>query len=60
MLNFLKESPYGKAHGYTGLEDVISHFEKRRYLEKKILREIIKEDGVILEAKGEETDYGKD
>lgn len=59
MLNFLKESPYGKAHGYMGLEDVISHFEKRRRLEKRILREIIKEDGLVLEAKGEEADRVK-
>lgn len=52
MLNFLKDSPYGKAHHYEGLEDVLSHFERRRILEKRVLREIIKEDGLILEAKG--------
>ncbi len=52
MLRFLKDSPYGKAHHYEGLEDVISHFERRRALEKRILREIIKEDGLILAAKG--------
>lgn len=51
MLNYLKESPYGKAHGYSGLEDVILHFEKRRKLEKRILREIVGEDALILEAK---------
>lgn len=53
MLNYLKDSPYGKAHGYEGLEDVIAHFERRRKLERKILRDIIKEDGLILEAKGD-------
>lgn len=56
MLNFLKESPYGKKHGYEGLEDVVAHFKRRRALEKRILREIIKEDCLILEAKGEEFD----
>lgn len=53
MLNYLKDSPYGKDHGYGGLEDVISHFERRRKLEMRILREIIKEDCLILEAKGD-------
>ena len=54
MLNYLKDSPYGKVHGYDGLEDVLSHFERRRKLEMRILREIIKEDCLILEAKGDE------
>ena len=56
MLNFLKESPYGKAHGYQDMEDVIAHFERRRRLELRILREIIRKDGLILEAKGFATD----
>ena len=30
MLNFLKASPYGREHGYEGLEDVAGHFERRR------------------------------
>ena len=51
MLNYLKDSPYGKAHGYEGFEDVAAHFERRRRLEIRILHEIIKEDGLILEAK---------
>lgn len=53
MLNYLKDSPYGKAHDYAGLEDVIAHFQRRRELEMKVMHEIIKEDSVILEAKGE-------
>lgn len=51
ILNYLKDSPYGKAHGYEGLEDVIAHFQRRRQLEKRIIREVIKEDCLILEAK---------
>lgn len=52
MFRFLKESPWGEAHGCEGLEDVIVHFERRRKLELRILREIVKEDGLILEARG--------
>lgn len=56
MLNFLKTSPYGSEHGYEGLEDVVTHFEKRRRLEMRILREILKEDCLILKAKGDPSD----
>ena len=52
MLNFLKESPWGKARGCEGFEDVVVHFERRRRLERRILHEIAREDGLILEAKG--------
>ena len=42
----------GHLHGYQDMEDVIAHFERRRRLELRILREIIRKDGLILEAKG--------
>ena len=51
ILNYLKDSPHGKAHGYEGLEDVIAHFQRRRQLERRIIQEIIKEDCLILKAK---------
>lgn len=56
MLDFLRESPYGKSHGYAGLADVVSHFERRRKLELRILREIVAQDGLILESKKYETE----
>ncbi len=56
MLNYLKESPYGKAHGYEGIEDVVRHFERRRRLELKIIREVVKEDCLVLHAKDKEED----
>lgn len=56
MLDFLRESPYGKSHGYAGLVDVVSHFERRRKLELRILREIVAQDGLILESKKYETE----
>lgn len=51
MLNYLKDSPYGREHGYTGLEDMLSHFERRRELELKIIQEITAEDTLILQSK---------
>lgn len=56
MLNFLKASPYGREHGYEGLEDVAGHFERRRQLEMRVLGEILKEDCLILKAKGDLSD----
>jgi len=56
MLNYLKESPYGKAHGYEGLEDMVAHFERRRLLELRVLREVLGDSGVILKAKSFDPD----
>lgn len=36
MLSYLVDSPYGRAHGYKGLEDVVAHFERRIALEDRI------------------------
>ncbi len=51
MMKYLQESPYGKAHGYRDLEDMISHFERRCKIEERIIEEVLKEDCTILRAK---------
>lgn len=51
MLGYLKESPYGKSHNYQDMDDMIAHFERRRALELRIIREVIGEDCVILQSK---------
>lgn len=51
MLKYLQESPYGKAHGFDGLEDMIAHFERRVAIEERIIREVLKEDCTVLKAK---------
>lgn len=57
MLNYLVGSPCGKAHGYTGLEDMITHFEKRRALELGIIQEVLKDSAVIIPAKEYDLDW---
>ena len=52
MLKYLQESPYGKTHGFEGLDDMIAHFERRVAMEERIIREVIKEDCTMLQAKG--------
>lgn len=51
MLKYLQESPYGKEHGFEGLEDMMAHFERRVCLEERIIREVLKEDCIVLKAK---------
>lgn len=51
MLEYLVNSPYGKKHGYSGLEDMISHFKHRQELEMRIIREVVGDKATILPAK---------
>lgn len=51
MLGFLVESPYGKAHGYQGFEDMIDHFKHRQRVEMRIIEEIVGENALVLPAK---------
>lgn len=51
MLKYLQESPYGKEHGFKGLDDMIAHFERRVAIEERIIREVLKEDCMVLKAK---------
>ncbi len=51
MLAYLKDSPYGRKHGCSAFEDLISHLRHRQELELNIIEEIIGKNAVILPAK---------
>ena len=51
MLNYLIEAPYGKVNGYSGFDDMVSHFEHRQRVEMRIIKEVIKEHAIILPSK---------
>lgn len=51
MLKYLQESPYGKEHGFEGLDDMIAHFERRVAIEMRIIRDVLKDDCTVLRAK---------
>jgi len=51
MLKYLQESPYGKTHGFEGLDDMIAHFERRIALEQRVIREVLQNDCMLLKAK---------
>ncbi len=51
MLAYLKESPYGKAHGYETGEHLCAHMRHRRSVELRIVREVLGDNAVVLQAK---------
>ena len=52
MMEYLVNSPYGKAHGYREFNDLISHLKHRQQVELRIVREIVGDKARILPAKG--------
>ena len=51
MLEYLKQSPYGKKNGFDGFDDMIAHFKHRQAVELRIIEEVVKENAWILPAK---------
>lgn len=51
MIRYLEESPYGKEHMLTGLEGLLTHLNRRKALEHRIIDEIFKENTIVLKAK---------
>ena len=54
MIAYIEESPYGKEHALTGLEGLLSHLERRKALEHRIMEEVFKEEAVVVKAKNYE------
>ena len=59
MLEYLVNSPYGKAHGYKDFDDMVAHFRHRQQLELRILREVVGENAVVIPAKAWDEEYLK-
>lgn len=51
MLEYLKNSPYGKKHHYQEFGDLIQHFKHRQQIELRIMDEILGDYAKILPAK---------
>lgn len=54
MVRYVEESPYGVRHGLKGFEGLVTHLERRRNLECRLLREVFAEHAVILKSKAYE------
>lgn len=59
MMNYLKDSAYGKRHGCQDMEDLVAHFKRRRELELRIIKEVLGDYAIVLQARsyGEERLY---
>ena len=51
MIKYLEESPYGKKNSLCGMDGLITHLERRKALEHRIMSEVFREESVILKAK---------
>ena len=51
MLEYFVNSPYGKKHGCSDLDDLVSHLKHRQALELRIVKEIIGSNAIVLPAK---------
>lgn len=51
MLRYLNETPYGKAHPFSGVSDMVAHFERRMKVEQKVIEEVLGNRVIVLPAK---------
>ena len=51
MVRYVEESTYGKEHTLIGLAGVLTHLERRRSLEHRIIDEIFKENTIFVKSK---------
>ncbi len=54
MLQYLKESPYGKNHNLKDFDSLISHLKRRRDIECSIIEKIIGKEAFIVDSKNYE------
>lgn len=51
MIRYIEESPYGKEHHLKGMEGLLTHLERRKALEHRIIDEIFSEHTILLKSK---------
>ena len=51
MMRYVENAPYGKAHQLTGLEGLLAHLAHRRTLERRLFKELFKENSTVLKSK---------
>lgn len=51
MIRYIEESPYGKERHLKGMEGLLTHLERRKVLEHRIIDEIFPEHTIMLKSK---------
>ena len=54
MIRYIEESPYGKEHNLKGMEGLLTHLERRKALEHRIIDEIFSKNTIMLKSKNYE------
>ena len=47
MVRYIEESPYAKEHSLHGMEGLLTHLERRKALEHRIINEIFKDETIV-------------
>ena len=56
MIRYLEESPYGEKNVLRGMDGLITHLERRKNLEHRIMSEVFRDKSVIVKAKDYDLD----
>jgi hypothetical protein len=56
MMDYLNQSPYGKSHNYENFDDLLSHFNRRISIEKRISNELLHKRCIDVESKNYQLD----
>lgn len=51
MMDYLRQSPYGKSHKYDSFDDIMSHFNRRISIEQRISEELLHHRCIDVESK---------
>lgn len=51
MVRYVEASPYGQKHGLLGMEGLLTHLERRKALEHRIIYEVFSKETQILKSK---------
>lgn len=51
MIRYIEDSPYAKEHSLHGMEGLLTHLERRKALEHRIINEIFKEETIVVKSK---------
>ena len=51
MMEYLNNSPYGRLHYYSDLNDLVEHFKRRIAVEDMVMAELLRDHCIRLESK---------
>lgn len=56
IVRYLEATPYGKKHGLSGMDGLLTHLEQRKALEHRIINEVFPDKTIVVKAKDYDID----